>query len=82
VAELHGGPHYYVVLYDRRTDRWCRMIEVRPRLRDQVIEALGIEPLDYGEMALGPEQLGTLAEIMDFTPDLERFAYTFETVPG
>jgi len=82
VAELHESPHYYVVLYDRRTDEWRQMIEVRPRLRGRVIEALGIEPLDYGEMALGPEQLGTLAEIMDFTPDLERYVYHFETVPG
>jgi len=81
VAELYELPHYYVAMYDRRTDRWSRMIEVRPRLQKQVIAALGIDPQEPGEIALGPEQVAMLAGIMDFKPDLERFWYTFETVP-
>ena len=77
---MHEGPHYYVVAYDRRTTRQRQLIEVRPRLRERVALALGIEPWEWGEIALGADQVRTLAGIMDFAPDLERYLYHFEVM--
>jgi len=76
------GNNYYVVAYDRRTERWRQSFEVRPSLRERVLAALGIEQPEPGEDLLSEAQVMTLAGILpDFTPDLERLVYTLDTQP-
>jgi hypothetical protein len=71
---------YRIVTYDRTSERMSGSMPIPLTVLDQIKRIAGFGPLDdgLGEYPLDDGQTRQVAQILHFTPELDRFYYYIE----